>query len=489
MNKNILSEVERIKQIMGLIVEQTQQTTQDESWKQVAGGLPYRLLYEDDAYFMDLNTQKFLENFGYEDIKVNYDTIFEFRIPVSSINPKDIELFKKNASPLIIGEFMYLDNQLKEKFERTYMYEKTIIQKNALFNSIIKRRFAGSFDLSGYDPRSTNLTNKIKSEGNSASYIGQTVPGLSLEVRTKFMEFIDKWVRENSKNKNNPYSNLKNLIKENGINLVKGRASEIETPEGEPTEELPINSLYSNLEVNGKEAPPFEDNSFALSQETISMIQSIREGILTNAPEGSGISARVVSKAVIDGTQQEIPFRISTSASRLRNTGDAKDKTFLQLSEERANSVYATMKELLDPLLVGGLPSPILDFNGTNGDGSSGPYPTSPNAVSPDGKYNSAITKNVDVERKKYGTPLPPYQLNEFKYCRINIVIEFFKEEETPGEEKTITPDTVFTKEWSYRIVRFRKKPKNPPPFRGGRPKKPSTPPKVRGGSNPCPSF
>lgn len=132
---------------------------------------------------------------------------------------------------------------------------------------------------------------------------------------------------------------------------------------------------------------------------------------------------RVMKKYGNDLTVTDIS--IETSSSRFRNTGDYSDKTFKQLSEDRTNNAYNFVKEMLEQK---GFKfsnfTPVLNSNGGNGDGSSGPNPPEGyNYV--DGGEVTMNTQPPKQPRDEFGVPLSnPEDYEKFKYCIIDITVE-----------------------------------------------------------------
>jgi hypothetical protein len=463
MRKDIIVEINRIKEIMGLILEQEQ--TQG-SWQTVAGGKPFDLLTANDNYFTSDKTRGYIEFFPKVDTKISFRNITKFRIPVSSLPEQTRNhLSNKNKFELSLIEEDFLYGNL-ETFGDLRLDLK-IRQNNPEYNS----KLAGlcySLIIMGYIEKNINNDVKITLNNirnlklstnttiNGTNYFGTTIPGLSDEILTKFMEFIDAWVRAetNPERPNYSVNTLSNKIKPKGIRLTPGRPEEVQSSE-EPTEKT-FNAFFSDFKISADQGSPFEDNKSDLTEVSLGIIKEIANNIQKVTAQNPVLKARVVSKVNVENSEKDIPFTIRTSASRLMNTNEAKDKTFSQLSQERAQRVYQTMQEMLGPLLVGGLPKPVMDFNGTNGDGSSGPNPPNGYSVTTDGRTSTSYktgTPEANKERNKFGTPPAKIEdLNQYKYCIIQIAIEFFSEEESgglsPGAE-----DEILVGVWTFDIV------------------------------------
>jgi hypothetical protein len=158
---------------------------------------------------------------------------------------------------------------------------------------------------------------------------------------------------------------------------------------------------------------------------------------------------------------------IQTSSSRFRNTGEYSTKTFKQLSEDRTNSAYKFIGEMLKQK---GFKfsnfTPVLDSNGTNGDGSSGPNPPEGyNYV--DGGEVTMNTQPPKQPRNEFGPTLTnPEDYEKFKYCNIDITVEV-PEQSLPGqpgkwelqyffyiyERNTENNEPIFLKNKLYKIV------------------------------------
>ncbi len=129
------------------------------------------------------------------------------------------------------------------------------------------------------------------------------------------------------------------------------------------------------------------------------------------------------------GKVVKIPYTIATSASRIPNGGKAKDLTFLELSEKRAESVKNYLQQVFSSAGVKMI-EPIISFQGGNKDGSSGP------------EWSG---RNEDR---------PEYE--EHKYCKIAVAFKLSSpgfEIEVLGEPETETK----VGEWNMNIRRYTK--------------------------------
>lgn len=135
-------------------------------------------------------------------------------------------------------------------------------------------------------------------------------------------------------------------------------------------------------------------------------------------------------------------IKIDTSASRFRNTGQASNMTFEELSKKRSDATYeyviGRLKEIGITNWCDG-EKITLNYKGENGDGTSGPNPPSGNYYVPkDGVSSQAVLD--DKNRGEFGTPhKSKSEYNVHKYNRLSVGIGF--DFEVPPEEND--PDRV----------------------------------------------
>ncbi len=141
-----------------------------------------------------------------------------------------------------------------------------------------------------------------------------------------------------------------------------------------------------------------------------------------------------------------ISLDIQTSASRYRNTGQAAELSFQELSGYRNNSakdyILATLQENgvtnIDAV------TPTQQYLGGNGDGTTGPNPPEPNAYVNSGnvKMNTTPTE----PRDKFGEPhATPEEYDQYRYLKVSIRLSATLPEQEPEQEEI----TVF----SYNLV------------------------------------
>ena len=174
------------------------------------------------------------------------------------------------------------------------------------------------------------------------------------------------------------------------------------------------------------------------------------------------------------GATVEIPsYAIWTSASRARNGGQAADWSFKELSDCRAKSVETYLSQAFGNIGVT-LPTPTIDTNGQNKDGSSGPNPPAPFTMALEsGPKRDTIVKdgktiNNEANRDKYGAtkPCKPTDgkficpnYDEYKYCMVQLEMVGYPPMEEPDEEpgkpgfEEIVKIPSPTREWEMRFV------------------------------------
>jgi len=137
---------------------------------------------------------------------------------------------------------------------------------------------------------------------------------------------------------------------------------------------------------------------------------------------------------------------VVSSSSRLRNTGNASNKTWVQLSKERAENVKNELKIGLESFGISVPDNVITLKGGTNGDGTSGPNPPKPLQLTSDG-----ITIITD-ESKRNAFKTPHTNINDYlqyKYCIINVELQIVWGN-LPTEEKQF--QTITSKNYTMEI-------------------------------------
>lgn len=155
---------------------------------------------------------------------------------------------------------------------------------------------------------------------------------------------------------------------------------------------------------------------------------------------------------------------VQTSASRYRNTGQAAELSFQELSGYRNNSAKDYILTTLQENGVTNIDAvtPTQEYLGGNGDGTTGPNPPEPNAYVDGGnvKMNTTPTE----PRNQFGEPLStPEEYDQYKYLRVTIRLSAT----LPNEQTTQESITVF----SYELVIDGSKLEIIPPVKRPKPK------------------
>ncbi len=194
-----------------------------------------------------------------------------------------------------------------------------------------------------------------------------------------------------------------------------------------PTLEFPVQGMGSNF---------FRDNLYEPTAEFVDAVTNdIINPLLEKAKEmDSHPKTQLATKEFPKFHLDEL--RIVTSCSRFRNTGNAKNMTFLELAAARANAaknyILKRLSELGEGMVIVDEASDIqVEYTGENGDGSTGPNPPADNMVPIPGKecgketavYNPTMNKNeLNKHRRNYGYPhTDKSAYDEYKYCRASI--------------------------------------------------------------------
>jgi hypothetical protein len=155
---------------------------------------------------------------------------------------------------------------------------------------------------------------------------------------------------------------------------------------------------------------------------------------------------------------------VQTSASRYRNTGQAADFSFQELSLNRNDSAKNEILAKLEEKGVTniGAVTPTQQYLGGNGDGTTGPNPPEPNAYVDSGnvKMNTTPTE----PRNQFGEPhSTTEEYNQYKYLKVSIKLKATLPQPLPEQESV----TVF----KYELVIDDKIIPSPQPVKRPKPK------------------
>lgn len=428
MKSNLIIEVSRIKEIMGLISEQEESNLTPNSWKEYDGGKPAALFEEKGTSA----SKKYMDSQLEGDTITGWKNGSQYRITYQgmisqlgeekakrvwdSYRPKSENREGWYDSPIIDG---YLYSWTK--YELGYGLK---VEKNPDFNPAVRKIVNADY------PSHRNA------RGDERKW-NITIPALTSEMKVGFMKYIAEFVESNY---GGNYDKANRKIQK--ILIKKGKFTATE----EGGEEQPqINALYSDYKVSGVDGIPFVNNEWGVSENIQSHIQQTKAAIEQVLSTNPGVTAKISTKAVVKGEEKNVPYSISTSASRYRNTGNAKNMSFIELSQKRAEEIHKYVISELGGLVK--FPNPVLDIKGENGDGSSGPNPPTPNQFF--NKEGKLISTGNDG-RDDFGKPLTnPKDYDKYKYCRVVFVISFTSD----GSSTSPTPPSGGRLgDWSIKI-------------------------------------
>ena len=203
------------------------------------------------------------------------------------------------------------------------------------------------------------------------------------------------------------------------ITLIEGKKTteQVDLPSNITTPPEPVVLLKEFNEV-GKGMNVYEDNKSEVTpfmQTEIQKLVSAAQDVMNKAKEAGGT---VVCQNL----------EVVASSSRLRNTNEAANKTWSQLSKERAENVKTSLVTGLQGVGVSVPKNVIFLKGGFNGDGTSGPNP--PRKDDKGKTYNVTsdgitIIEDTDQNRNTKGTPHTNIgEYLQYKFCIISVTLQ-----------------------------------------------------------------
>lgn len=476
MKRNILYEVNRMREIMGLnlILEQS-----DDERENIVKRFKSKLTEKSEIYW---------ETGGGTDTSCIPKYMFKFKVPLNYFNPKIQQKYTQGGTYSqgdkekiggwttntgVYGDFLYTNKEYlgkiflnkeylgknkdgsiffrtpdqKERYEGTKYYDE---KNNLYYNMKLKDRDGSSvfYINRGGDTYLNPEYNDTAAEVCKKKTQDVEIPPLTEEIKEAFIqEYIDwcikkKFVKEDgSLDISECYKNTKE------IKIKPGKLEDTEESESEVSE---VPGAFYNEVIDAKtSAPPFPNNSWEVGQGVKDYIQKIKNDLMGVQQSAGGDVKFTIATRTAEG--QDLPFKISTSASRYKNTQQAKNMSFGELSRERAKSVYNYMVAELSGLIPDIKKAKVIfDTDGENGDGSSGPNPPEPNTFSTGGGEPDSYVDSGD--RDKFGTPhTDSHDYEVYKYCRINFAWRVDVEELPDGD--TIPDQPKSFGDWDIEIV------------------------------------
>ena len=374
MKKNILNEVNRARMIMGLEVILEQEALPDD-YKKYDGGKPYELfqLKADDKSKLYLASSEDGGGFTIKE-KAKYRRV--------ATEKESIKMKEKGFKRFADG-YVYTSNE--DTFKKWKKAKKNP-EKN---------------------PDYVSGARKVK----------KGIPPISANEKFALMEQIRDFVKKYYKGDYSAASNTKKLVKKTSNERIYGIESirltpkgvEVKVVESEDKEPiiLPGVEEIADIKDDGN-STVFPNNEWdvgpAIIEWSNNVLKQLSDEKAQLEKEGyTGVKVEIVGSKLDESGKSKIdvPFKIATSASRVPNGGQAKDLTFEQLSQKRAESVKAYLTNAWSSAGIK-MMDPILNFKGDNGDGTSG--------IDWSGNQN---------DMAKY---------EEFKYCKIQVIFRLTSE-------------------------------------------------------------
>lgn len=252
---------------------------------------------------------------------------------------------------------------------------------------------------------------------------------LNQESRLTFLNQFTTWWNESSKRTQKGKKTVVAILGKAGSGLEK-----IETV---PVTQQP--TVIDPLATMSKGSTTYIDNKSditpVLRKEIDSLIASAKQ--LVDVAKSSG------------GTVTCNKLKVASSASRFRNTGEAANMTWADLSKSRGQKVAEAVKAGLQKVGVILPPNVTVELlGGTNGDGTSGPNPPkSLGQLTTDGRFNSVITD--EKTRNKFGKPhANKTDYDQYKFC----IIECELQPTVPNVPTPVVPEYEYKRFKTYEM-------------------------------------
>ena len=437
LKKGILNEVNRTREIMGLGVILEQDANPDD-YKKYDGGEPYKLF----LLKATPTSKLYMESTGGETTGAK---MFKYR-------KKHPSLVKIEKVKLKIAGFDKNSTQYDKIVER---FTNTINKE--------KKKYAESLSKKRYDKEyiytsSKDSVKKAKRTDNPYEENPEFIEGskgvkvdIPLTPNEKFalMEKIQRYVKKYYKGDYSAAVETKKISYKTkttryyGILYIKLKPGKIEIIKDEVEQPEPLPGFEEAIELtDGGGMSVFPNNEWEVGDQikgwatdTIAVVNKMKSEFTEKGYKD--ITVEMTDTKFDDsGKVVKIPYTIATSASRIPNGGKAKDLTFLELSEKRAESTKNYLQQVFSSAGIKMI-EPIVSFQGdgkANKDGSTG------GASGPE-------WTGKDADRPNY---------EKHKYCKIAVAFKL----SSPGFEQEILgqPETE-TKvgEWNMNIKRYTK--------------------------------
>ena len=439
MKRNIISEVNRMRQIMGLelVLEQTSTVQR---------------IFES---LLDEKSKIYWESAG-RDFSCSTRFYFKYRFPVSELNPEKLSKYSEGPSSSrgVEGQYFYTSYNYvpKSLFKDESQYRNSTEELRKIEDQNGERLGKAKTGLPlGEDSLNPDFNESALNACNTGSegvkgkdkrQSGADVPPMTEENKEEFIQYFIDWCTKKfpeKKDKNSPdIGECKKNIK--AIRLQPGKLNKQES------EDNVIPAVKVTKSINkGTEGEPFPNNSTRVGQGVVNWTKKFKGDIVEFLKQYPDAKVSIANK--VDG--ENYPFTIATSASRYRNTGEAQQMNFKELSQARAESVYSYVVNELSSVMPDISTAKVtLNSNGKNGDGSSGPNPPSPNLFSDGGGDPKSFKKDGDRTFNGQKPHSSPNEYEQYKYCIIKIAVKFDYES---GDTEPKVPTSLG--EWDIKIV------------------------------------
>lgn len=436
MKRNIINEVSRMRQIMGLdlVLEQTDNI---------------------ERIFISLLNEKskiYWESAG-DDFSCSPRYYFKYRFPVSELDSEKLPE-KTTTRRGVDGQYLYSSyNYIPKSYfkdESQYLNSvkelRNIEDQNGDRLGQVKFGFPLGEDSLNPDFNESSLnackTGSKGVKGKDKRQSGADVPPMTEENKEGFIQYFIDWCTEKypeKKDESTPdIGECRKNIK--SIRLIPGKLSK------EEKNETVIPAVKVKHSIDKKtEGEPFPNNSTRVGQGVVEWTKQFKGDITDFLKQFPGAKVSVANK--VDG--ENYPFVIATSASRYRNTGEAQQMNFKELSQARGESVYSYIVNQLSSLIPDISTAKVtLNSNGKNGDGSSGPNPPSPNKFSDGGGDPNSFKQEGDRTFNGQKPHSSPNEYEQYKYCIIQLAVKF-----DYGTEKIESGTDDKIGEWDIKIT------------------------------------
>ena len=289
------------------------------------------------------------------------------------------------------------------------------------------------YDLIGQlesNPLYSKLINALCNAGGKLIYSNLSIwfKTLNQESRLAFLNQFTNWWNESSKKIQKGKLSIVATLGKAGSRLDK---TEIPAVKQEPVGIPPV--LATIVKGNTVYIDNKSDITPTLQAEIDLLVKSAAQSVTVAKENG--------------GTVTCLKLKVASSASRFRNTKEASDMTWADLSKARGMKVVTELKSRLQAVGVI-VPDNVVTelLGGTNGDGTSGPNPPkSLGQLTTDGK---TITTDEKL-RNKFGQPLSSKdQYDQYKFCIIECILQ-------PNESSipvTVVPQFEYQKFKQYEM-------------------------------------